>query len=273
MILKIFGLGLRGYVADKFNLFDGIIVLVSFVEILDIFPAGSSLTALRGFRLMRILKLVRRWTLTLTLALALTHSKSPLNPTPAHSRTPLTLTLTLTLIHSKSRLNLTPAHSRTPLTLTRTLTLTQVRRWKSIQRVVTVIAASLPAIGAFICVLFIVIFAFAIFGMEFFGDNMFEPLACHINGEVLALDIPMDEQGRYTILADTAQAAAQCRAMGGTWMAVFSRTNFRNVYWACLTVFQIISSENWHEVLQLGVRNTSNLVRPPPIPYPNPYPT
>ena len=247
MILKIFGLGLRGYVADKFNLFDGIIVLVSFVEILDIFPAGSSLTALRGFRLMRILKLVRRWTLTLTLALALTHSKSPLNPTPAHSRT--------------------------PLTLTRTLTLTQVRRWKSIQRVVTVIAASLPAIGAFICVLFIVIFAFAIFGMEFFGDNMFEPLACHINGEVLALDIPMDEQGRYTILADTAQAAAQCRAMGGTWMAVFSRTNFRNVYWACLTVFQIISSENWHEVLQLGVRNTSNLVRPPPIPYPNPYPT
>jgi hypothetical protein len=75
------------------------------LQILDIFPAGSSFTALRGFRLMRILKLVRRW--------------------------------------------------------------------KSIQRVVTVIASSLPAIGAFICVLFIVIFAFAIFGMEFFGDNMY----------------------------------------------------------------------------------------------------
>lgn len=55
------------------------------------------------------------------------------------------------------------------------------------------------------------------------------------------------------------QAAAQCAQQGGSWMATFSRTNFRNVYWACLTVFQIISSENWHEVLQLGVRNTSNL--------------
>jgi hypothetical protein len=31
------------------------------LQILDIFPAGGSLSALRGFRLMRILKLVRRW--------------------------------------------------------------------------------------------------------------------------------------------------------------------------------------------------------------------
>lgn len=48
-----------------------------------------------------------------------------------------------------------------------------------------------------------------------------------------------------------AQAEARCLAEGGTWMQLFSRTNFRNVYWACLTVFQIISSENWHEVLQV----------------------
>ena len=33
MCMKIFGLGFRGYVADTFNIFDGTIVVVSFVEV------------------------------------------------------------------------------------------------------------------------------------------------------------------------------------------------------------------------------------------------
>lgn len=74
------------------------------------------------------------------------------------------------------------------------------------------IFSSLPAIGAFICVLFIVIFAFAIFGMEFFGDNMMEPLACHINGEILQID-SMDHAGRLTIPPDSTAVRHRLRSV------------------------------------------------------------
>lgn len=64
MAIKLVGLGWRGYVHDGFNLFDGFIVLGSWVELgLAIaFEGGSSaVSALRTFRLLRIFKLARSW--------------------------------------------------------------------------------------------------------------------------------------------------------------------------------------------------------------------
>lgn len=60
MVLKLFGLTPRGYVADKLNLFDGFLVIVGFV---DIFSGGSSsgVTVLRAFRLFRVFKLAKSW--------------------------------------------------------------------------------------------------------------------------------------------------------------------------------------------------------------------
>lgn len=61
VVFKLCGLGLRGYVADRFNIFDGIIVIISIVELV-IVPDGESggaFGALRTFRLFRIVKMFR----------------------------------------------------------------------------------------------------------------------------------------------------------------------------------------------------------------------
>lgn len=69
MILKIYGLGIRDYLRDKFNIFDGLIVALSMVELFfDTFSGGlesggglSAIQAFRSLRLFRIFKLARSW--------------------------------------------------------------------------------------------------------------------------------------------------------------------------------------------------------------------
>jgi len=58
MVFKILGIGCYQYLIDGFNLFDGIVVIVSFLELFAD-EQGSGLSVLRTFRLLRILKLVR----------------------------------------------------------------------------------------------------------------------------------------------------------------------------------------------------------------------
>lgn len=57
MVLKMFGLGLAGYVIDPFNAFDGVIVIISIVELFQ--DGDSGLSALRIVRIFRVIKLVR----------------------------------------------------------------------------------------------------------------------------------------------------------------------------------------------------------------------
>jgi len=59
MILKLIGLGWQEYSKDTMNNFDALVVLVSFIELF--LDTSSGLTALRCFRLLRILKLFRNW--------------------------------------------------------------------------------------------------------------------------------------------------------------------------------------------------------------------
>ena len=83
MVLKIIGLGVREYVSDEFNLFDCFIVVVSLIELALLPPvfltgsampspldvngnptvhgSGGALSALRAFRLFRVLKLATRF--------------------------------------------------------------------------------------------------------------------------------------------------------------------------------------------------------------------
>ena len=71
MVVKLVGLGLADYVSDRFNVFDGFIVIMSFVE-LGLAPpsfmqpedsmggsGGGALSALRTFRIMRVFKLLK----------------------------------------------------------------------------------------------------------------------------------------------------------------------------------------------------------------------
>ena len=60
MVIKIVGLKPRGYVQDSFNIFDGVVVIISLIE-LAAADSGGNLSVLRSCRLLRILKLARSW--------------------------------------------------------------------------------------------------------------------------------------------------------------------------------------------------------------------
>ena len=71
MALSMIGLGLKAYCSDGFNIFDAIIVFASLIDLaISLQPKeeGSDgegyafITVLRGFRLLRIFKLIKSWT-------------------------------------------------------------------------------------------------------------------------------------------------------------------------------------------------------------------
>ena len=69
MIIKLIGLGPGNYKKDPYNLFDAIIVTISLIDWTigmtvgdNVGPAGAVLQAFRAARLLRIIKLARRWT-------------------------------------------------------------------------------------------------------------------------------------------------------------------------------------------------------------------
>ncbi|XP_013915000.1 PREDICTED: voltage-dependent T-type calcium channel subunit alpha-1H-like [Thamnophis sirtalis] len=57
MLLKLLAFGIWGYIKNPYNIFDGIIVVISVWEIIG--QADGGLSVLRTFRLLRVLKLVR----------------------------------------------------------------------------------------------------------------------------------------------------------------------------------------------------------------------
>lgn len=67
MVLNLIGLGVVGYVKDGFNIFDSVIVVVSVVDLIVMSTSSGDgadtgfITVLRGFRLLRIFKLVKNW--------------------------------------------------------------------------------------------------------------------------------------------------------------------------------------------------------------------
>ena len=56
-VLKFTGYGFYGYIKNAFNVFDGIVVIISIIELAGSRAGGVSV--LRTFRLMRIFKLIR----------------------------------------------------------------------------------------------------------------------------------------------------------------------------------------------------------------------
>lgn len=63
MLVKLAGLGVRGYWSDGMNAFDGVVVVASVVELILSATGhyGASLSVFRAFRLMRVFKLAKRW--------------------------------------------------------------------------------------------------------------------------------------------------------------------------------------------------------------------
>ena len=65
MIIKLVALHPRKYCSDGFNVFDGLIVILSSIELILAYSVGADggrvITAFRAFRLMRIFKLAKKW--------------------------------------------------------------------------------------------------------------------------------------------------------------------------------------------------------------------
>jgi len=66
MLLKLLGLGIKGYVIDKFNVFDAGIVIIGFFDIIVQYTGqksggGSVTSAFRAFRLFRAFKIAKSW--------------------------------------------------------------------------------------------------------------------------------------------------------------------------------------------------------------------
>ena len=61
MAIKLLGLGVRDYLRDGFNCFDGILVIISMVEIAISSDNMQGLLVLRAFRLFRVFKLAKSW--------------------------------------------------------------------------------------------------------------------------------------------------------------------------------------------------------------------
>ena len=150
MMLKLSGLGIRGYLKDRFNIFDGVIVLFS---ILELALEGSGLvTVFRTLRLFRVFKLARNW--------------------------------------------------------------------KSLQVLLNTIASALMNMFYFSFLLALFLFIYTVLGMYSFGGLFYFPT------EEIAIP----------------------------------RANFDSLYWSFVTVFQVLSGENWNLVMYDGMRATSPLM-------------
>ena len=66
MVMKLIGLGVREYLRDNFNIFDGVIVFISLIDFSitlasDSDDQGGILNVFRALRLLRVIKLGRKW--------------------------------------------------------------------------------------------------------------------------------------------------------------------------------------------------------------------
>ncbi|CAH0564653.1 unnamed protein product [Brassicogethes aeneus] len=172
MVLKVVAEGPFGYISNGFNVFDGIIVILSGIEIFQKYSTGdemhndSGLSVLRTFRLLRILKLVRFL--------------------------------------------------------------------PNLRRQLFVMLRTMDNVAVFFSLLILFIFIFSILGMYLFGGKF-----CTYR----------DEKGNVRDCGCKYLTDDNCQC---------DRKHFNNILWATVTVFQILTQEDWNMVLSNGMAKTSH---------------
>mmetsp|Transcript_3119 Transcript_3119/g.7221 ORF Transcript_3119/g.7221 Transcript_3119/m.7221 type:complete len:1718 (+) Transcript_3119:685-5838(+) len=229
MAIKLTGFGFKGYVKDQMNIFDGFVVTVSCLEVLMGFVSsgggGNYLSVLRSFRLLRVFKLARTW--------------------------------------------------------------------KQLNQIISTIFKSLASISYLSLILMLFIFIFALLGMQFFG---YQFVFCNGYGlEFAAKTCPAGMSdtcprhpdcyapcpkalvGEWVTFNDAGGVGGICKRYSGekwnpatrlndfveeehmAWLgrSDYARHNFDNIYWSIITIFQILTGENWNEVMYDGMRSVS----------------
>ena len=231
MIIKLIGFGPRGYAKDQMNLFDGFVVLMSCVEVVVGFISSDNgnnyLSVLRTFRLLRVLKLARSW--------------------------------------------------------------------KQLNDIITTMFKSLAGISYLSLILLLFMYVFALLGMQLFG---YEFIDCGGYGiEAADKNCPAgmtkecpdhfdcyapcesSQLGQWvTFVGAEGGLGGECVKYGGAkwnpnkrteeavseeylvWLgrSEYARHSFDNIFWAFITIFQILTGENWNEVMYDGMRHTNS---------------
>ena len=231
MIIKLIGFGPRGYAKDQMNLFDGFVVLMSCVEVVVGFISSDNgnnyLSVLRTFRLLRVFKLARSW--------------------------------------------------------------------KQLNDIITTMFKSLAGISYLSLILLLFMYVFALLGMQLFG---YEFIDCGGYGiEAADKNCPAgmtkecpdhfdcyapcesSQLGQWvTFVGVEGGLGGECVKYGGAkwnpnkrteeavseeylvWLgrSEYARHSFDNIFWAFITIFQILTGENWNEVMYDGMRHTNS---------------
>ncbi|CAG9459996.1 unnamed protein product [Pedinophyceae sp. YPF-701] len=218
MSIKLTGLGVKRYFRVKMNAFDAFVVVMSILEIIISLSAGSegsNLSVLRAFRIMRMFKLARSW--------------------------------------------------------------------RDLQKLIETMSRSVTSVSYLSLILSICIFIFALLGMQIFGYKFTD---CEADGALPRCPLGMTTGGNFAencprhrfcyvecaaeqvgTFVDAPGSAyngrAYCEAftdgvsteyLAQTGDAEVARHNFDNIYWSVLTIFQILTGENWNEVMYDGMR-------------------
>ena len=218
MVVKVIGLKPRGYVADSFNVFDGLVVVVSIIELIITASGGDggggSLSVLRSGRLLRIFKLARSW--------------------------------------------------------------------PQLRKIIATILATIPRMSSLAGMLLLFIFIFDLLGMQLFGYKFIfcdsydvsdasprcppgiASESCPNRRDCYA-PCSAAQANQWVVFNEGTGAMGPCAAYGEasapTYLARLGesdqpRHNFDDIFWAFVTIFQVLTGEDWNAVMYDGMRTT-----------------
>ncbi|KAG5327931.1 CAC1G protein, partial [Acromyrmex heyeri] len=215
MLLKIIAEGPFGYISNGFNVFDGIVVVLSVVElcqsVVEERGGSSGLSVLRTFRLLRILKLVRFL--------------------------------------------------------------------PNLRRQLFVMLRTMDNVAVFFSLLVLFIFIFSILGMNLFGCKFCETMKGSSDVECdrknfdsllwAIVTVPADclgcsilgmylFGGKFCMWADRSRPCTCAEVVSRHPLCRCDRKHFNDIVWALVTVFQILTQEDWNVVLFNGMQKTSH---------------
>lgn len=136
------------------------------------------------------------------------------------------------------------------LSVLRTFRLTRVlkliRFMPALRRQLSVLVKTIDNVATFMLLLFLFIFIFAILGMHLFGCKF-----CFAAGE--------EEMALFHQLSKDEQHQIELKNTCGDASKRPARANFNSLLWAFVTVFQILTQEDWNLVMYNGMQTTTPL--------------
>jgi voltage-dependent calcium channel L type alpha-1D len=99
------------------------------------------------------------------------------------------------------------------------------RSWPSLQKLLLTILSTIQEIGNFSVLLLLFMYVYALVGMQMFGNQF--------RFDAEGFPVPLSKEAAY-----------------------IPRSNFDTILWSMVTIFQILTGENWNEVFLNGWRST-----------------